>query len=29
MEIEMMFAVFVTLMLGVSTLCAAWYADHD
>ncbi|MBB4009618.1 hypothetical protein GGQ71_003906 [Rhizobium taibaishanense] len=29
MEIEMMFAIFVTLMLGMSTLCAFWYSEHD
>ncbi|TWD55724.1 hypothetical protein FB480_102543 [Agrobacterium vitis] len=29
MEIEMMFAIFIALMLGMSTLCALWYAGHD
>jgi hypothetical protein len=29
MEIEMMLAIFVTLMFGMTTLCAFWYAGHD
>ncbi|MDQ0455377.1 hypothetical protein QO005_001711 [Rhizobium paknamense] len=29
MEIEMMFGLFLTVMITVSALCAAWYARHS
>lgn len=29
MEIEVMFGIFLALMLGVSAICAVWYAEHD